>query len=540
MPKGKRGRKLFLISLSRRSLPLFKLNHLLRLRHRHDKTTDRVLAGTPQTIDVTRQGRTKLLRHERRGTLSASGSPSAVGSQFFLTLSADLDSLDGKHAAFGVVAEGLEVLDAIGEAAVDAGGVPLQNIRIKHTLVLENPFLDDGGNEGGEERFICRDASPPSQGPFGDNGRLEDNWRPAAKEEDKKNKKKRKKKEDGDDESDGGGDDDDSGEENSGDDDEVASIAAAAARRREGAAARAVVLEMVGDLPAADVAPPETVLFVCKLNPVTREQDLEVVFGRFGRVVSCDVVRDGGASLGYAFVGFETRAAAESAYLKMNNVLLDDRRIKVDFSQSVGHLWKRFKSGGGGRGGGGRSAGGRGSGGGGRGQQQRQGGLLPPRLFPPSTHPPAQARQQQQQQQDHRQREQREEGEKEETATTRRRSRWSPERSGGRGEDGGGGGGGRREPSPGRRRSARSRSRSRSHSPRRRERSRSRERRRGSRSRSRSSSSSRSRSRSRSRGGDGKKKKKEKEKKKHHHHHHKHKKHRHHHHDGDDHKKKKK
>ena len=265
-----------------------------------------------------------------------------------------------------------------GEAAVDAGGVPLQNIRIKHTLVLENPFLDDGGNEGGEERFICRDASPPSQGPFGDNGRLEDNWRPAAKEEDKKNKKKRKKKEDGDDESDGGGDDDDSGEENSGDDDEVASIAAAAARRREGAAARAVVLEMVGDLPAADVAPPETVLFVCKLNPITREQDLEVVFGRFGRVVSCDVVRDGGASLGYAFVGFETRAAAESAYLKMNNVLLDDRRIKVDFSQSVGHLWKRFKSGGGGRGGGGRSAGGRGSGGGGRGQQQRQGGLLPP------------------------------------------------------------------------------------------------------------------------------------------------------------------
>ena len=256
MPKGKRGRKLFLISLSRRSLPLFKLNHHLRLRHRHDKTTDRVLAGTPQTIDVTRQGRTKLLRHERRGTLSASGSPSAVGSQFFLTLSADLDSLDGKHAAFGVVAEGLEVLDAIGEAAVDAGGVPLQNIRIKHTLVLENPFLNDGGNEGGEVRFICRDASPPSQGPFGDNGRLEDNWRPAAKEEDKKNKKKRKKKEDGDDESDGGGDDDDSGEENSGDDDEVASIAAAAARRREGAAARAVVLEMVGDLPAADVAPP--------------------------------------------------------------------------------------------------------------------------------------------------------------------------------------------------------------------------------------------------------------------------------------------
>lgn len=27
----------------------------------------------------------------------------------------------------------------------------------------------------------------------------------------------------------------------------------------------------------------------------------------------------------------------------MNNVLIDDRRIKVDFSQSVSHLWKQFR-----------------------------------------------------------------------------------------------------------------------------------------------------------------------------------------------------
>ena len=30
----------------------------------------------------------------------------------------------------------------------------------------------------------------------------------------------------------------------------------------------------------------------------------------------------------------------------MNNVLIDDRRIKVDFSQSVAGLWKSFKRGG--------------------------------------------------------------------------------------------------------------------------------------------------------------------------------------------------
>jgi RNA recognition motif-containing protein len=38
---------------------------------------------------------------------------------------------------------------------------------------------------------------------------------------------------------------------------------------------------MVGDLPDADVAPPENVLFVCKLNPVTTDDDLEIIFSRF-------------------------------------------------------------------------------------------------------------------------------------------------------------------------------------------------------------------------------------------------------------------
>lgn len=34
---------------------------------------------------------------------------------------------------------------------------------------------------------------------------------------------------------------------------------------------QAVVLEMIGDLPEADVKPPANVLFICKLNPVTTE-----------------------------------------------------------------------------------------------------------------------------------------------------------------------------------------------------------------------------------------------------------------------------
>lgn len=48
--------------------------------------------------------------------------------------------------------------------------------------------------------------------------------------------------------------------------------------------AQATILEMIGDLPDADVAPPENVLFVCKLNPVTTDDDLEIIFSRFGKV----------------------------------------------------------------------------------------------------------------------------------------------------------------------------------------------------------------------------------------------------------------
>ena len=40
-------------------------------------------------------------------------------------------------------------------------------------------------------------------------------------------------------------------------------------RREREARAQALTLEIVGDLPYAEVKPPENVLFVCKLNPVT-------------------------------------------------------------------------------------------------------------------------------------------------------------------------------------------------------------------------------------------------------------------------------
>lgn len=92
---------------------------------------------------------------------------------------------------------------------------------------------------------------------------------------------------------------------------------------------------MVGDLPFADVAPPENVLFICKLNAITTSEDLELIFSRFGTILSCEIIKEPktGESLQYAFVEFKEREEAERAYVKMDNVLVDDRRIHVDFSQ---------------------------------------------------------------------------------------------------------------------------------------------------------------------------------------------------------------
>ena len=51
-------------------------------------------------------------------------------------------------------------------------------------------------------------------------------------------------------------------------------------KKRLEAQSNAVILEMLGDLPDADVKPPENVLFVCQLNPVTEDEDLKMIFLR--------------------------------------------------------------------------------------------------------------------------------------------------------------------------------------------------------------------------------------------------------------------
>lgn len=268
------------------------------------------LSGNPADKTFTALFHPKL-KHLERGTVSMATAPHPsdpdqrlAGSQFIVTLGDNTDYLDGKAAIFGKVVEGFDVLEKINDAIVDDRGHPLVDIRIKHTVVLDDPYPDPQG------------LREPSGSPPPTKAQLS-TVRIAEDEELL---------------------DEDANEE--------AAAGAERRRREREAAAQALTLEMMGDLPFAEVKPPENILFVCKLNPVTTDEDLELIFSRFGKILSCEVIRDQktGDSLQYAFIEFEDQKSCEEAYSKMDSVLIDDRRIHVDFSQSVSRLSEVWRS----------------------------------------------------------------------------------------------------------------------------------------------------------------------------------------------------
>jgi len=64
------------------------------------------------------------------------GEKGGCGSQFFLTLADNIDYLDGRHAVFGYVVEGLDTLDKLNEVFVDQESRPFKDVRIKHVIIL--------------------------------------------------------------------------------------------------------------------------------------------------------------------------------------------------------------------------------------------------------------------------------------------------------------------------------------------------------------------------------------------------------------------
>uniref|UniRef100_A0A4W5MYD5 Peptidyl-prolyl cis-trans isomerase n=1 Tax=Hucho hucho TaxID=62062 RepID=A0A4W5MYD5_9TELE len=162
------------------------------------------------------------------------------GSQFLITTGENLDYLDGVHTVFGEVSEGIGVLDKI----TDNCDVTLDFLMLCTVHLL----------------FICKvKPSGVQSGRIGAEEVINDTDGKEAEELDELLKE---------------------------------------------AKTQAILLEMVGDLPDAEVKPPEN---VCKLNPETTDEDLEIIFSRFLLIKCCEIIRGrkSGDSLCYAFIEFE-------------------------------------------------------------------------------------------------------------------------------------------------------------------------------------------------------------------------------------------
>jgi peptidyl-prolyl cis-trans isomerase A (cyclophilin A) len=83
------------------------------------------------------------LRHDRAGLLSmANAGPNTNGSQFFVTL-APTPHLDNRHAIFGEVVDGLDVVRAIGRVPVGRQDRPTKDVVIER-VVIERVGPDEG------------------------------------------------------------------------------------------------------------------------------------------------------------------------------------------------------------------------------------------------------------------------------------------------------------------------------------------------------------------------------------------------------------
>jgi len=95
-------------------------------------------------------------------------------------------------------------------------------------------------------------------------------------------------------------------------------------------------------------------LFVGGLSFSTTSSQLEGIFSKIGKVISCDVIknRDTGQSKGFGFIEMENDKEADEAIEKLNDTELEGKKIVVNVAKPRVERPRFDNRGGGPRGGG--------------------------------------------------------------------------------------------------------------------------------------------------------------------------------------------